>query len=181
MSKKDLIAFIESNSIPEPNTGCLIWEKSCSTFGYGYIRINKKTKNTHRVIFEEYYGEINSKEVVMHKCDTPSCNNINHLTKGTHKENSIDMVRKGRNRNGNENKTHCKNGHQLIIKNSKSYRSCKECINKNKKQYYLKNKSELYKIHKEYMKTYRLKNRDEIRLKKSKWRVDRKKMGLKVT
>lgn len=54
----------------------------------------------HRAFFEETFGEIPNGMVVMHTCDNPRCFNIEHLKLGTPKENSEDMVSKGRQAKG---------------------------------------------------------------------------------
>ena len=49
--KEYLLKKLEQNTIPEPNTGCLLWTGATHKFGYGQVRIGKKTYNIHRLIF----------------------------------------------------------------------------------------------------------------------------------
>lgn len=67
--------------------------------GYGQMWIAGKAVMHHRVV----YCEANkvplasiADKVVMHKCDNPRCVNPEHLTLGTHKDNSHDRDKKGR-------------------------------------------------------------------------------------
>lgn len=66
--------------------------------GYGQMMVNtskgRKNVRVHRVM--HFYATGENPPVVMHTCDNPSCCNPAHLRGGTHKDNSEDMVRKGR-------------------------------------------------------------------------------------
>lgn len=66
--------------------------------GYKYliIRINGKKRYYNRVQWAEIYGEIPKGMVIRHKCDNPSCININHLEIGTQKDNIQDCIKRGR-------------------------------------------------------------------------------------
>lgn len=61
----------------------------------GYIQLNRDGfTRLHRWIHWKTTGS--KPEVVMHKCDNPSCINPAHLKSGTHIDNMKDMVNKGR-------------------------------------------------------------------------------------
>lgn len=54
----------------------------------------------HRLVYTQLMGEIPEGLIIRHKCDNSLCCNIEHLETGTHKQNSEDMVERGRNVNG---------------------------------------------------------------------------------
>ncbi len=68
--------------------------------GYGLVataEINpKRPTTTHRVAFYLTYGPIPKGVCVLHKCDNRPCCNPNHLFDGTKKDNTQDMIKKGR-------------------------------------------------------------------------------------
>lgn len=78
------------------NGDCIEWIGLKDKDGYGKIKINKKNLRVHRVIYEDKFGKIKNNFLVCHTCDNPSCVNINHLFLGTVKDNTQDMLEKGR-------------------------------------------------------------------------------------
>jgi hypothetical protein len=88
------------------NNGCWIWQHGKTEKGYGimYIYMPGRTKKgvkrkAHRISYEAFNGPIPEGLLVCHSCDVPSCVNPEHLWLGTHKDNTQDMMRKGRGRN----------------------------------------------------------------------------------
>lgn len=71
--------------------------------GYTRVRYKGKHERLFRVVFEIKYGEIPKGMVVRHKCDNPSCCNVEHLEIGTKKDNVQDMVNRGRTTKGMDN------------------------------------------------------------------------------
>jgi hypothetical protein len=84
------------------NEGCWSWSGNKSYAGYGRISAGAKKdgyKLAHRLSWEIHNAaQIPYGMFVMHKCDNPECTNPDHLTIGTPKENTQDMIRKGRKR-----------------------------------------------------------------------------------
>ena len=81
---------------PKVNKTESCWEwNGCITSGYGQIYCDGKMRLAHRVSAKLNNLDIANK-VVIHKCDNPVCVNPKHLTVGSHKDNSEDMVAKGR-------------------------------------------------------------------------------------
>ncbi|AAP34102.1 gene 7.7 [Escherichia phage T7] len=81
---------------------CIEWTGGVNSKGYGRKWVNGKLVTPHRHIYEETYGPVPTGIVVMHICDNPRCYNIKHFTLGTPKDNSEDMVTKGRQAKGEE-------------------------------------------------------------------------------
>ena len=87
------------NYIPEPNSGCYLWLRYLSNYGYGQMRIGGRKEKlilAHRLAYQFFVADIPDKLIVRHACDNPSCVNPDHLLLGTQQDNSDDMVRRKR-------------------------------------------------------------------------------------
>jgi hypothetical protein len=132
----------QARLLPEPNGGCWLWEGAIIR-GYGRIR-NPGAWNTysfvHRLAWEEANGPIPDGLHVLHRCDVTSCCNPDHLFLGTQLDNNSDMFAKGRGRtNGNEQKTHCPQGHPYDEANTQiisGRRHCRECRTEQRRKRY---------------------------------------------
>jgi hypothetical protein len=83
-----------------PDSGCWEWGGTKNAGGYGVMYINGTCHQAHRISWRIHGGDIPDGHVVRHKCDNPGCVNPEHLETGTHAENSMDMVRRGRSTRG---------------------------------------------------------------------------------
>jgi DNA-binding XRE family transcriptional regulator len=75
---------------------CWNWLGAQKSFGYGNVRINRKYMTAHRVAFLLKYKKINGDNMVLHKCDNPSCCNPHHLEQGTRLQNAQQRTIRGR-------------------------------------------------------------------------------------
>ena len=80
----------------DKSVDCWNWVGAKHQQGYGEIKIDGKVHFAHRVSWILVNGDIPDGLSVMHKCDNPSCVNPFHLEIGTHKDNMVDMAKKGR-------------------------------------------------------------------------------------
>jgi hypothetical protein len=80
----------------DPKTGCLVWSGGKDWDGYGAFLFQGKQWRTNRLAWLLSKGEYPGKLKVCHTCDNPPCCNPEHLWLGTIKQNSHDMVAKGR-------------------------------------------------------------------------------------
>ena len=91
------------------------WVGECLEFtgskrnGYGVLTVGSRVDGTrrlmkaHRVAWEAANGRpIPPGLLVLHKCDNPPCVNPEHLFLGTPKDNTRDMVDKGRHKYGHQ-------------------------------------------------------------------------------
>lgn len=106
--------------LEEKENGCIECISHCKdNCGYTRIRIDQKHQRLFRYIYEQRYGKIPDKMQIRHKCDNPSCCNIEHLEIGTAKDNAMDKVLRNRSRKGipNLNTKGIKNGNHKLTEN----------------------------------------------------------------
>lgn len=119
---------------PAYGSACWTWIGGKDNHNYGVFQVAVgDIDRAHRAAWRLFRGEIPDGLWVLHKCDSPSCVNPDHLFIGTNADNVADKMRKGRHAEGN--KTHCKRGHSLAADNVYSVQSprgtrrmCKECL-----------------------------------------------------
>jgi hypothetical protein len=99
----EVAAIVQTRAIPEPNTGCMLWEGTTNKApgkprSYGQVRLGGKMVLAHHVAFRAAHGPIPEGHHIMHRCDQTLCVNPDHLTSGTNDENHADKARKDRGR-----------------------------------------------------------------------------------
>ncbi len=89
--------------------GCWEWMAAKDKDGYGIFNIRSIPISACRTACVLYGLGIpkGKNNIVMHICDNPSCVNPNHLKLGSNKDNTQDMITKGRiNRKGENSHNH---------------------------------------------------------------------------
>lgn len=84
------------NQLRLTDNGCHEFTGHKDKCGYGRIRNGNKLVRIHREKWSFYNGKIKDGMCVCHKCDNPSCVNIDHLFIGSQKDNMRDRANKGR-------------------------------------------------------------------------------------
>jgi len=79
---------------------CWLWNGPKDRDGYGLIFHKGKQVRAHRLSYELHWTVIPKSCIVRHKCDNTSCVNPSHLVLGYTKDNSQDMVDRGRSNKG---------------------------------------------------------------------------------
>jgi len=78
---------------------CLISHLAPNAKGYVPVGIGGRLGvkwRAHRLIYCETFGDLQEDLLVLHSCDRRNCINIEHLFVGTAKDNTQDMLQKGR-------------------------------------------------------------------------------------
>ena len=118
-----------------PDGYVLVWTPNSSGTGW-------KRARAHRIAWIEKNGPIPKGKFICHRCDNPSCMNVDHLFLGSPRDNSIDMAQKGR--HYQQLKTHCKSGHEFTVDNTyvtkAGHRQCRQCNSKTGRKYHAKQK-----------------------------------------
>lgn len=78
------------------DNGCLEWQMTKTSTGYGQIWLRGKMILVHREMATLIYGLPQDKQMALHSCDNPSCINPDHLSWGSHSENMKQMWARGR-------------------------------------------------------------------------------------
>lgn len=80
---------------------CIEWDGCRDKDGYGVIgKTTYGESRAHRHVYKLVHGSIPDGMVIRHKCDNPSCCNVDHLVPGTNAENSADMLSRNRSAKG---------------------------------------------------------------------------------
>lgn len=82
--------------------GCWLWTGPHNRCGYGLFWLSRGSRResrlvlAHRVAYSLEYGAIPDGFLICHHCDNPGCVRPDHLFLGTSRDNTQDMIRKGR-------------------------------------------------------------------------------------
>lgn len=68
-------------------TPCHIWLGALTKNGYGSIRVGGKTRDAHRVRYEDEVGPVPEGKELDHLCRVPACCRPSHMEPVTHAEN----------------------------------------------------------------------------------------------
>jgi len=92
--------FLSKIAYTDNSNNCWEWLDSIKGSYYGKISFKLGDKkyiiSSHRMSYYIHNNEDPIGNVILHKCDNGKCVNPNHLYLGTHKDNSRDMISKGR-------------------------------------------------------------------------------------
>lgn len=93
---------------------CWLWQAEITKNGYGKFTIGHHHIGAHRMAYELEVGIAPPNKIVRHTCDNSSCVNPAHLLLGTSKDNSQDMVKRGRSNRGSKHPKALLNEEQVL-------------------------------------------------------------------
>lgn len=98
--KKHFLSYLPENAFKEGQEDCCWnWQGARKISGYGQINWGGQPYRANRLSYIIFNSAIPYNKIVRHTCDNPNCVNPNHLILGTNQDNSIDMVKRNRQRN----------------------------------------------------------------------------------
>lgn len=123
-----LLERLLAKTAKDDTTGCWNWTGRRCGSGYGMIGTGRRAQlMPHRVSHLFFKGPITA-PVVRHECDNRLCLNPDHLVLGTHRENTADMIRRGRHVSGMAKRAVCPKGHPYDRINANGARTCSKCM-----------------------------------------------------
>ena len=97
LTPADRARFWTKVTIPGDLHDCWLWATDYGPFGYGQFWAGGALHPAHRVSWFLHHGPRSlASRLVLHRCDVPRCVNPLHLYLGDHKQNTRDMVGRGR-------------------------------------------------------------------------------------
>ena len=90
------LELFEDHLHVDPETGCVEWTGYRNGGGYGFREVGGRMWLMHRAMWTVTNGPIPVGMYCLHRCDNPSCVNVDHLYLGTARDNFDDAVRRGR-------------------------------------------------------------------------------------
>ena len=78
-----------------PN-GCILFTGTTDSGRYGQFYIGQSKVGAHRVAYALAHGPIPTGQLVCHRCDNPTCINVDHLFLGDDLDNNADRSAKNR-------------------------------------------------------------------------------------
>ncbi len=124
-------------AMPEPNSGCWLWLGSWDRRKYGQLRVDGRLRYASHVSLGLAGTPVPAGMSACHHCDNPPCVNPGHLFIGTQKDNTRDMMAKGRSKPpplakpGQGRKLLCLRGHDYsdaYVAPGSTWRRCRECM-----------------------------------------------------
>lgn len=153
--RQRLMIFLKSKTVISDG-GCWLWQGRLVPAGYGKVYVNGKQHPVHRLAYLTFIENADA-PVVRHRCDVRQCWNPSHLEPGTHRDNAIDCLVRGRHKSGKTSPApmkarrnvrrkplppKCKNGHEYTPENTRTTthgtRRCLECLRVRSKRWRLK-------------------------------------------
>lgn len=93
------IHYALRNNYVVDEDGCHIWQGPVHESGYGNCGLTRPpgySNRAHKLSWQVFVGPVPEGLLVCHECDKPLCIKLSHLWLGTNKENTQDMLAKGR-------------------------------------------------------------------------------------
>ena len=117
-------------------SGCWEWTGYIQ-HSYGIISFRHRQYRVHRIIFFICFGfDLNSENMILHKCNNRRCFNPTHLKEGDAYDNMKDLAKSGAKRRGKDKiqTLFCREGHTLEF-NACGKRFCRICRDKYQEKY----------------------------------------------
>lgn len=122
---------------------CWLWAGLLNGYGYGIYQVKIEGKwrirMAHRMMYENFKGEIPEKYVIDHLCRVTQCVNPVHLEAVTDRVNIMRGIGPA---SRNKKKTHCPKGHPYSdgYVTKQGYKKCKQCLLQWQRNYRAKKK-----------------------------------------
>lgn len=124
----DLLATLFDRCLPEPNSGCWLWERGLNSAGYGMHAQRRVMRLAHKLAYEAINGAVPQGLELDHLCRVRCCINPDHLEAVSRRTNTL----RGETRPAeNVLKDRCPKGHPYaggnLYTRANGHRVCRAC------------------------------------------------------